>query len=208
MKILATSLIALSIATSAFAAGSDSSTPPKPTEATKTCTHGKVFDRRSKQCVVAKDSKLDDDTLYEAARELAYAGQYENALDVLNAAADQNAPRILTYKGFASRKAGALEAGMSYYHAALAIDPNFILARSYMGQALAGAGDLRGAKAQLAEIKARGGATPGPTPRLNRPCRGLARTDCEQSSPQTRQKGPDPRQGSGPFFGFQDASAA
>lgn len=157
MKILTTSLLALSIATSAFAAGSDSSTPPKPTETTKTCTDGKVFDQRSKQCVVAKDSKLDDDKLYEAARELAYAGQYENALDVLDAAADQNAPRILTYKGFASRKAGDLEAGMSYYHAALAIDPNFILARSYMGQALAGAGDLRGAKAQLAEIKARGG---------------------------------------------------
>ncbi len=157
MKTLAASLIALSIATTGFAAGSDNSKPPKPTATTEECTDGKIFDANKGECVNAQDSKLDDDTLYNAARELAYAGQYGNALNVLDAAENQSDPRILTYKGFASRKAGDLDAGMNYYHAALTIDPDFILARSYMGQALAGTGDLEGAKAQLAEISARGG---------------------------------------------------
>lgn len=157
MKTLAASLIALSIATTGFAAGSDSSTPPKPTATTKECANGQIFDANKGICVNAQESNLDDDTLYNAARELAYAGQYENALDVLNVAENQNDPRILTYKGFASRKAGDLEAGMQYYTAALMIDPDFILARSYMGQALAGEGDIEGAKLQLAEISTRGG---------------------------------------------------
>lgn len=157
MKALYVSLIALSMATNAMAAGSDSSTPPKPTATTQKCTDGQVFDTNTNTCVTAQESHLDDDTLYDAAREMAYAGQYDNALKVLAAADNQNDPRILNYKGFANRKAGRLEESMMYYNAALMINPDYILARSYMGQALAGMGDLDGAKVQLTEIASRGG---------------------------------------------------
>ena len=45
---------------------------------------------------------------------------------------------------------------MEYYARALAIDPDYVLARSYMGQGMVADGDMAGAKAQLAEIRDRG----------------------------------------------------
>ena len=47
--------------------------------------------------------------------------------------------------------------GMTYYRKALQADENYILARSYMGQALIQQGDINGAKVQLVEIRDRGG---------------------------------------------------
>ena len=46
---------------------------------------------------------------------------------------------------------------MAYYTAALAIDPDNILARSCMGQGMVERGDLVGARLQLSEIRARDG---------------------------------------------------
>jgi Tfp pilus assembly protein PilF len=46
---------------------------------------------------------------------------------------------------------------MTYYQAALAADPDNFLARSYMGQGHAEAGEIVLAQAQLSEIRARGG---------------------------------------------------
>ena len=66
--------------------------------------------------------------------------------------------RVLTYMGFASRKAGDLEAGLGYYQAALAQNPDNLLTRSYLGQAYVEMNEMVLAKAQLAEIVARGGA--------------------------------------------------
>jgi Flp pilus assembly protein TadD len=152
-----TGFTALSIASGAFAAGSDSTEPPRKTQTTKECRNGQIYDTRTKKCVTPRSGMLTDDQIYTAARELAYDGQYENALKVLNVAENQNDPRILNYKGFANRKAGRIEEGMIFYQAALTIDPDYILARSYMGQALISDGDLSGARAQLQEIEARGG---------------------------------------------------
>lgn len=154
---LLAAFFAASFATVTLAAGSDSTTPPVKTETTQKCKHGKVWDIKKKLCVNAKTSALSDDDLYNAARELAYDGQYNNALNVLAAASNQNDPRILNYKGFALRKSGHLADGMVFYQAALKIDPNYILARSYMGQALITEGDYVGAKAQLLQIADRGG---------------------------------------------------
>ncbi len=145
------------IAGSAFAAGSDDSTPPKPTQTTTQCANGQIFDQRTQSCVTARESSLTDDDRYEAAREFAYAGQYENALTVLAAADNPEDPRILNYKGFANRKAGRMELGLTFYRAALERDPDYILARSYMGQALVQQGDFAAARDQLLEIRARGG---------------------------------------------------
>ncbi|QHQ36035.1 tetratricopeptide repeat protein [Algicella marina] len=156
-KISGLAAVFATTATIAFAAGSDDTTPPKPTATTTQCTSAQVFDPKTRKCVDARESNLSDDQRYEAARELAYDGQYENALIVLAAAEDQNDPRILNYKGFANRKAGRMDVGMSYYRAALDRNPDYVLVRSYMGQAFIQQGDFDAAEAQLREINARGG---------------------------------------------------
>ena len=104
-----------------------------------------------------KSELTPDDILYEAAREFAYAGQHENALRALKAARNQDDPRILNYLGYNNRKLGNVELGMQYYRKALQADENYILARSYMGQALFEQGDVDGARVQLVEIRDRGG---------------------------------------------------
>lgn len=143
----------------AFAAGeeSDETKPPPKTETTTKCADGKIWDKKRKECVTPKKQSFNDDELYRAAREFAYAGQYDNALKVLALAENQNDPRILNYLGYANRKAGRMELGMSYYRKALQADENYILARSYMGQALVEQGDVQAARVQLVEIRDRGG---------------------------------------------------
>lgn len=140
----------------AMAVGEDSE-PPKKTKTTAECTDGKVWDAEQKKCVEAKESGLSDDILFDAARELAYAGQYDNAIKVLAAMKEQGSARVLNYLGYANRKAGRMEIGMRYYKRALQADENYILARSYMGQALIEQGRIEEARVQLVEIRDRGG---------------------------------------------------
>jgi tetratricopeptide (TPR) repeat protein len=136
----------------------DNDAPPEPTPTTTVCTDGRVWDQVRGRCAEVEEGRLDDDVLYEAAREFAYAGLYEHALGALRAMSDQRTDRVLTYMGFTLRKSGAPDEGMAYYRAALAANPDNLLARSYYGQGLVTLGDLEGAEAQLAEIRLRGGA--------------------------------------------------
>lgn len=149
-------LICLS-ATQTFAAGSDDSAEPKPTETTTACEEGQIFDESTQACVDSDAQSFNDDQRYDAVRELAYAGAYDRALTVLNTAANPQAPRFLNYQGFIARKQGKMDQAMDFYQAALMADPNLHLARSYMGQGLLADGDYAGAYAQLQEIEARGG---------------------------------------------------
>mgnify|MGYP000333142221 CR=1 FL=1 len=164
--LLAVSLILASPAV--FAAGESSggggegeatstTKPPKKTKTTITCRKGLVYDKKTKMCHQVDSHNFTDDQLYLAAREMAYVGQYANALHVLNAAENQDDPRILNYRGFTNRKLGNHAKAMEYYQAALRINPDYILARSYMGQGLLAYGDEEGARIQLAEIRERGG---------------------------------------------------
>nr|WP_257316804.1 hypothetical protein [Shinella pollutisoli] len=156
----------------ARAADADTTTPPVATETTTECTDGRIWNDEKKECVEPealapaegatgeeeKESRRRiDDILYEAAREFAYAGQHGNAIRALRAASDQEDPRILNYMGYNSRKLGDMALGMDYYRRALEKDENYILARSYMGQALLEQGDVEGARVQLVEIRDRGG---------------------------------------------------
>jgi predicted Zn-dependent protease len=143
----------------AFAAGTetDDTAPPPKTQTTTKCTDGKIWDKDKKECVKPKKSSFNDDQLFQAAREFAYAGQYDNAIKVLHLARNQDDPRILNYLGYSNRKAGRMQVGMNYYHQALQKDENYILARSYMGQALLQQGDEQAARVQLVEIRDRGG---------------------------------------------------
>ena len=173
---LIATLVAASFATFTFAAGSDSTAPPVKTETTQKCKDGKIWDVKKKKCVEAQSGALTDDDLYNAARELAYDGQYNHALHVLAAAANQNDPRILNYKGFSLRKSGHYTEGMAFYQAALKIDPNYILARSYMGQAMISEGDFVGAREQLIQIADRGGKDSWAYTALNKALHGEATT--------------------------------
>lgn len=150
--------LALMTPVCAFAAGSSDSTPPTPTETTTTCTDGQIWDETTKACVTPKESRLDDDTLYGAVREFAYAGQYGAATAALDAMSDQASDRVLTYRGFTARKLGDSAAAQGFYEQAIARNPDNLLARSYMAQGLAEAGQADQARLQLAEIRARGGA--------------------------------------------------
>ncbi|MFD0860386.1 hypothetical protein [Roseovarius aquimarinus] len=155
--LIAASLAALIAPGAAMAAGGGSSTAPKPTETTTTCENGQVWDKDAQACVNPQSGALSPEELIEAVRELAYAGQYENARKVLAAMPDQTAPGVQTYLGFTARKMGDMAAGMAHYEAALAQDPSDLLARSYMGQALVEMGDSVGAYKQLLAIRDHGG---------------------------------------------------
>lgn len=100
-----------------------------------------------------------DDEIYNAAYWMARQGQYAEALTVLAMAANPNDPKILNATGFATRKLGNVEAALPFYARALAIDPNLVLAREYLGEAYLSKGDLMGARDQLTEIENRCGTT-------------------------------------------------
>ena len=148
---------ALTFPLSALAAGGMDAAPPQPTETTTVCADGKVWDAGSESCVAPHESRLDDDALYRAARELAHAGRYEAAQEVLGSMSDPSDDRVLTYLGFTHRKMGDIDRGMACYRAALEANPGNLLARSYLGEALAEAGETARARAELSEIRRRGG---------------------------------------------------
>jgi tetratricopeptide (TPR) repeat protein len=117
----------------------------------------KVSGALVKKCVKVQSGVLPDDDLYEQGRILAKSGEYEWALQVLAAIQNQNDPRVLNMSGYSNRKAGRLEIGITYYRKALAIDPNFVLAREYLGEGYVAAGRIDLAKFELNEIKNRAG---------------------------------------------------
>lgn len=144
-------------AQAAGAAGSDSSEPPTPTQTTTVCADGEIWDDEKKACVAADSSGLNDDQRYRGVRELAYQGRYRSALIVAEAM-DPASDRALTYKGFIARKTGDWDRALGHYQAALAINPDNILTRSYLGQGYAARGEYPAANLQLAEIRARNGS--------------------------------------------------
>lgn len=110
-----------------------------------------------KKCMPVESGILPDEDLYQQGRQLAKAGEYDKALLVLAAIKNQNDPRVLNYTGYSNRKAGRLEIGITYYRKALAIDPNFVLAREYLGEGYVAAGRIDLAQIELNEIKNRVG---------------------------------------------------
>ena len=64
-----------------------------------------------------------------------------------------------TTSATANRKAGRLDIGITYYRKALAIDPNFNLAREYLGEGYLAAGRVDLAMNELAAIAKSCGTT-------------------------------------------------
>ena len=98
------------------------------------CKKGYVYSQKSHTCVQANSGLIDDKDLYEQGRALAKAGYYEQALAALHAVKKQDNSMVLTMIGYSNRKMGNVAEGMTYYQRALAIDPNNINTREYLGE--------------------------------------------------------------------------
>jgi len=159
MKLMTAAFTAtLALSAGAFAAGSGgNNTDASP--ANKNCKKGEIWDKASKKCVKKQSGIISDEDLYQQGRALAKQGQYDWAIDVLALVQNQQDPRVLNYTGYSHRKAGRLEIGITYYNKALAIDPNFVLAREYLGEGYVAAGRKDLAQLQLNEIGNRCGTT-------------------------------------------------
>lgn len=104
-----------------------------------------------------KRGELSDDDLFYAGYWLARKGDYEQALHYLRQARDISAPRFQTYIGFATRKLGDWDQAMIHYGRALTANPDYTIARAYLGEAFLQRGEKAKALEQLAEIETRCG---------------------------------------------------
>jgi tetratricopeptide (TPR) repeat protein len=151
----------IALSASAFAAGTAPSTGSSGSSgsATSKCDKFKVDSPDWKKCKQAGRSSMNNEQLYATGYSLAKAGDYDGALEFLIAGTDKKDPRFLTMIGYSTRKLGRVDDGMGYYMQALAIDPNSVTTREYLGEAYLQKHDLPGAKAQLSQIQDRCGTT-------------------------------------------------
>ncbi len=136
----------------ADAAGSSSSSPAPASKPacskmkTKNTCLGQshcYWSNMSKRCKTKKKKSENsaDDKLYLQGRTLAKSGEYARAIQLLKTA-DQTDPHVLNYLGYSYRKSGDVTTGIKYYKLALAIDPDFVLAREYLGEGYVKAGRI------------------------------------------------------------------
>jgi tetratricopeptide (TPR) repeat protein len=99
-------------------------------------------------------SATDGDASYLQAFALINEGRYQDALYSLNAAGLALGPHpdVLTYEGFANRKLHNYDVAISYYSAALKLDPGHRGANEYLGEYYVETGQMAKAKAQLAKL--------------------------------------------------------
>lgn len=158
VRLLATGALALAlgfgVSNIALAAGNGGNSN---SSGAQNCKSGEVWSSSLKKCVKANSGLVPDGELYEQGRELALAGNFDRAIETLDAIRDKNHPAVLNYLGYAHRKAGMIDEGIAYYHQALAIDPDYVLAREYLGEGYVAAGNVDLARQQLEEIGTRCG---------------------------------------------------
>ena len=115
--------------------------------------------RKKAECRKPQSGQLNDDQIYQAGYWLAQAGKFEEALAQFRKAKNQDDPRILNYIGYTTRKLGRVDEALTYYNKALSLNPNYTMARAYLGEAMLEKGEIAFAKEQLAEIKKRCGTS-------------------------------------------------
>ncbi len=151
-------------AVSSPAALAMSANPPSTTTTTTTtppptCLQkGLVWDDTQKKCIAQKKGKVPDQSLLQQGWRLARTGHYDLAIDLFMLMADRSSPSALNGLGYANRKLGRFDIGITYYHQALAIDPDYVLAREYLGEGYAATGRIDLARAELTEIQKRCGS--------------------------------------------------
>jgi tetratricopeptide (TPR) repeat protein len=133
-------------------AGTGAPTHAKKTDLT-TCEPGQVWDAKQHKCLTKRSGVLPDPELTEYAYALAKAERYQEALDVLDTLDNPNTPRALNYRGYATRKLGRTDEGISYYLKSVALDPAYPQVREYLGEAYVIQGKYDLAKDQLVTIE-------------------------------------------------------
>lgn len=128
--------------------GGGSSAPSKPN-----CPKGQVYNSKTNTCASQQSSLTPDEDRTDYAYHLAKAGRYEEALALLDTLKEPNTPKALNYRGYATRKLGRTDEGISYYLKSVALDPNYAQVREYLGEAYVIKGELDLAREQLATIK-------------------------------------------------------
>ncbi len=118
-----------------------------------TCVPGQVWDAKRHRCLQRHSGVLPDPELTEYAFALAKADRYQEAIDVLDMLDNPNTPRALNYRGYATRKLGRTDEGISYYLKSVALDPNYPQVREYLGEAYVIEGKFELAKDQLSTIE-------------------------------------------------------
>lgn len=116
-------------------------------------------ENKDKPACKPKHGEATDDEIYNAAYWMARQGQYVDSLKILRLAQNPDDPRILNAQGYATRKLGDVEGALPYYLKALDRNPNFTLARAYLGEAYLIKQNLAAAENQLQEISSRCGHT-------------------------------------------------
>jgi tetratricopeptide (TPR) repeat protein len=81
------------------------------------------------------------------------SGKYEDGLKALDALAKPDDPRVLNWKGYATRKMGKPEEALAFYDKAIAAAPEFTPAYEYRGEAHVMLKDMDKANADLAMIE-------------------------------------------------------
>lgn len=121
------------------------------------CGGGRVWRGADQACIDSHSAALIDQDFYDEARALVDEGRYAAALEILSHIKKQEQPRVLNYIGYTTRKLGDVDKGLDYYHRALALDPNYLRAREYLGEGYLQKGDVGKAREQLIEIADRCG---------------------------------------------------
>lgn len=93
IRLLAT-LMMTALPFAAFAAGSDDTAPPTPTQTSKDCKDGEIWDEKTSLCVAPEKTGMNNDQRFLAVRELAYAGRLEDGLAYYAEALAQNPDNI------------------------------------------------------------------------------------------------------------------
>ena len=124
---------------------------------TPTCKIGYVYSTKKKKCVRKKSEIFPDSNLKKQGWKLAYAGKYSAAIELFDLVANKSDPEALNGLGFSHRKLGKLQDGIAFYQLALKINPDYLLAREYLGEGYIAAGRINLAIEQLSEIEQRCG---------------------------------------------------
>jgi tetratricopeptide (TPR) repeat protein len=141
------------LSTPVFAAGGGSGSNSDSGATTPVCKKGQIYDRKSKRCVQQQGANVTDQNRTDYAYSLAKAGRYEEALATLDTVKDQNNAQVLNYRGYATRKLGRTDEGISYYLKSVELDPKYAQVREYLGEAYVIKGRVDLAKEQLGIIK-------------------------------------------------------
>ncbi|NQV98451.1 MAG: tetratricopeptide repeat protein [Rhodospirillales bacterium] len=116
------------------------------------CEKGFVLDAQTKKCVKQTSQAVPDKAIVDQAWLWAYAGDYAYAIELFRDVAAKGDPSALNGLGYSHRKLGKTDEAIAYYQQALAIDPNYLLARNYLAKGYLATGNLEPALAQLSEI--------------------------------------------------------